>query len=41
MGNKPSIVIDTNVFISSLFGGNPAKIIKLFLNEEIDLFQTI
>ena len=28
-------VIDTNVFVSSFFGGNPKKIIDLWKNEEI------
>ena len=41
MGNKPSVVIDTNVFISSLFGGNTSNIINLFLNEEIYLFYSL
>jgi putative PIN family toxin of toxin-antitoxin system len=30
-------VIDTNVFVSSFFGGNPKKIIDLWKNEEIVL----
>lgn len=30
-------VIDTNVFVSSFFGGNPKKIIDLWKNEEIIL----
>jgi predicted nucleic acid-binding protein len=29
--------IDTNVFVSSFFGGNPKKIIDLWKNEEIVL----
>ena len=31
------VVIDTNVFISSFFGGNPKRIIDLWKNEEIIL----
>ncbi len=31
------IVIDTNIFISSFFGGNPKKIIDLWKNGEIKL----
>ena len=31
------VVIDTNVFVSSFFGGNPKKIIDLWKNEEIAL----
>ena len=31
------VVIDTNVFVSSFFGGNPKKIIDLWKNEEIVL----
>jgi len=31
------VVIDTNVFISSFFGGNPRKIIDLWKNEKITL----
>lgn len=31
------IVIDTNVFVSSFFGGNPKKIIDLWKNERITL----
>ena len=31
------VVIDTNVFVSSFFGGNPRKIIDLWKNEEIVL----
>ena len=31
------VVIDTNVFVSSFFGGNPEKIIDLWKNEEIVL----
>lgn len=31
------LVIDTNVFISSFFGGNPKKIIDPWKNEEITL----
>jgi putative PIN family toxin of toxin-antitoxin system len=31
------VVIDTNVFISSFFGGNPKRIIDLWKNEEIVL----
>ncbi|RPI35006.1 MAG: putative toxin-antitoxin system toxin component, PIN family [Nitrospiraceae bacterium] len=30
-------VIDTNVFVSSFFGGNPRKIIDLWKNEKITL----
>jgi len=30
-------VIDTNVFVSSFFGGNPKKIIDLWKNEKITL----
>ena len=30
-------VIDTNIFVSSFFGGNPKKIIDLLKNEEIAL----
>ena len=31
------VVIDTNVFVSSFFGGNPKKIADLWKNEEITL----
>ena len=31
------VVIDTNVFVSSFFGGNPKRIIDLWKNEEIAL----
>ena len=31
------VVIDTNIFISSFFGGNPRKIIDLWKNEKITL----
>jgi putative PIN family toxin of toxin-antitoxin system len=31
------VVIDTNVFISSFFGGNPKRIIDLWKNEDITL----
>jgi hypothetical protein len=31
------VVIDTNIFISSFFGGNPKKIIDLWKNEKITL----
>lgn len=31
------VVIDTNVFVSSFFGGNPRKIIDLWKQEEITL----
>lgn len=31
------VVIDTNIFVSSFFGGNPKKIIDLWKNEEIAL----
>jgi hypothetical protein len=31
------VVIDTNVFVSSFFGGNPKRIIDLWKNEEIIL----
>ncbi len=31
------IVIDTNIFVSSFFGGNPRKIIDLWKNEKITL----
>lgn len=31
------VVIDTNVFVSSFFGGNPKKIIDLWENEKITL----
>ena len=31
------VVIDTNVFISSFFGGNPKKIIDLWKKGEIKL----
>ncbi|GBD96472.1 MAG TPA: putative toxin-antitoxin system toxin component, PIN family [Nitrospirae bacterium] len=31
------VVIDTNIFISSFFGGNPGKIIDLWKNEKITL----
>lgn len=37
---KISVVLDTNVLISSFYGGNPEKIIELILNEEIDLFYS-
>ena len=32
------VVIDTNVFISSFFGGNPRKIIDLWKNRHITLY---
>ncbi len=31
------VVIDTNIFVSSFFGGNPRKIIDLWKNEMITL----
>jgi hypothetical protein len=31
------IVVDTNIFVSSFFGGNPRKIIDLWQNEKITL----
>jgi uncharacterized protein len=31
------VVIDTNIFVSSFFGGNPEKIIDLWKQEEITL----
>lgn len=31
------VVIDTNIFVSSFFGGNPKKIINLWKNEKITL----
>jgi len=31
------VVIDTNIFVSSFFGGNPRKIIDLWKNEKITL----
>lgn len=31
------VVIDTNIFVSSFFGGNPRKIIDLWKSEEITL----
>jgi putative PIN family toxin of toxin-antitoxin system len=31
------VIIDTNVFVSSFFGGNPKRIIDLWKNEEIVL----
>jgi uncharacterized protein len=31
------VVLDTNVFVSSFFGGNPRKIIDLWKNEEFTL----
>jgi len=31
------VVIDTNIFVSSFFGGNPRKIIDLWKNERITL----
>ena len=31
------VVIDTNIFVSSFFGGNPKRIIDLWKNEEIAL----
>ena len=31
------VVIDTNIFVSSFFGGNPKKIIDLWKNEQITL----
>jgi putative PIN family toxin of toxin-antitoxin system len=41
MKNKVSIILDTNVLISSFFGGHPAKIIELIFDEKIDLFYSI
>lgn len=36
--SKPKVVIDTNIWISGLvFGGVPAKVIKLFVNGDIIL----
>lgn len=32
-----SVVIDTNVFVSSLFGGNPRNVINLWKEEKITL----
>lgn len=37
---KIAVVLDTNVLISSFYGGNPETIIELFLNEEIDLYYS-
>jgi putative PIN family toxin of toxin-antitoxin system len=37
---KITVVLDTNVLISSFYGGNPETIIELFLNEEIDLYYS-
>jgi len=31
------VVIDTNIFVSSFFGGNPKKIIDLWKNQKITL----
>jgi putative PIN family toxin of toxin-antitoxin system len=31
------VVIDTNVFVSSFFGGNPRKIIDLWRQEKVTL----
>ena len=31
------VVVDTNIFVSSFFGGNPKKIIDLWKNEKITL----
>jgi len=31
------VVVDTNVFVSSFFGGNPKKVIDLWRNGEITL----
>lgn len=31
------VVIDTNIFVSSFFGGNPKKIIDLWKNEKVTL----
>ncbi len=31
------VVIDTNIFVSSFFGGNPKKVIDLWKNERITL----
>lgn len=31
------VVIDTNIFVSSFFGGNPRKIIDLWKNEKITI----
>ena len=31
------VVLDTNIFVSSFFGGNPEEIISLWKNEEIVL----
>ncbi len=31
------VVIDTNIFVSSFFGGNPRRIIDLWKNEKITL----
>lgn len=41
MKNKISIILDTNVLISSFFGGHPAKIIELIFDEKIDLYYSI
>jgi len=37
---KISVVLDTNVLISSFYNNNPEKIIELLLNEEIDLYYS-
>jgi len=34
---KPKVVIDTNVFVSSFFGGNPRKIIDLWKRKKLIL----
>jgi putative PIN family toxin of toxin-antitoxin system len=34
---KPKVVIDTNVFVSSFFGGNPRKLIDLWKRKKLIL----
>jgi putative PIN family toxin of toxin-antitoxin system len=40
VADKISVVLDTNILISSFFGGNPARIIELFLSEDINLYYS-
>jgi len=37
---KITVILDTNVLISSFYGGNPETIMDLILNEEIDLYYS-
>lgn len=37
---KHRVVVDTNIFVSSFWGGNPRKLIRLFLEGKITLLSS-